>query len=183
MPRGRIFDRDGRILVDNEPKNAITYTKMSGTTSAEMLDIAEKLADLIEQDTKRVTLGDKRDFWILKNKDAAENKISKEEREKIEGRLTLTRDKFNGKLTGLTRERITEEELNSFTEQDLEVLAIYREMMSGYAYSPQIVKSGDVTDEEFAMVSEQLSELAWCEYDNGLGTCKKIFEYNSWDNN
>ena len=32
-----------------------------------MLEIAEKLADLIEQDTKRITIGDKRDFWILKN--------------------------------------------------------------------------------------------------------------------
>ena len=39
------------------------------------------------------------------------------------------------------------------------MLAIYREMMSGYAYSPQIVKSGDVTEEEFAAVSERLSEL------------------------
>ena len=26
-------------------------------------------------------------------------------------------------------------------------------------YSPQIIKSGDVTDEEFAIVSERLSEL------------------------
>ena len=27
VPRGRIYDRNGRILVDNEPENAITYTK------------------------------------------------------------------------------------------------------------------------------------------------------------
>ncbi|MBO1914084.1 penicillin-binding protein, partial [Microvirga sp. 3-52] len=38
VPRGRIFDRDGRILVDNEPKNAITYTKTTSTTTEEMLD-------------------------------------------------------------------------------------------------------------------------------------------------
>ena len=44
VPRGRIFDRNGHILVDNEPKNAITYTKMSGTKSAEMLETAEKLS-------------------------------------------------------------------------------------------------------------------------------------------
>lgn len=157
VPRGRIFDREGRILVDNEPKNAITYTKTSRTTSQEMLDIAEKLADIIEQDTKRVTLGDKRDFWILKNKDAAEAKISPEELKKI-------KDEKEGanvqrEINRLTRERITDEELNSFTARDLEVLAIYREMMSGYAYSPQIVKSGEVTDVEYAMVSEQLDQL------------------------
>ncbi len=68
VPRGRIFDREGRILVDNEPQNAITYTKTTSTTSDEMLEIAEKLALLIEQDTNRITTGDKRDFWILKNK-------------------------------------------------------------------------------------------------------------------
>ena len=67
VPRGRIFDRIGRVLVDNEPKNAITYTKTTSTSSKEMLEIAEKLAVLIEQDTKRITIGDKRDFWILKN--------------------------------------------------------------------------------------------------------------------
>ena len=62
-------------------------------------------------------------------------------------------------INRLTRERITEEEINSFTEEELEVLAIYREMMSGYAYSPQIVKSGNVTDEEFATVSERLRRV------------------------
>lgn len=157
VPRGRIFDRDGRILVDNEPKNAITYTKTSKTTTSEMLEVAEKLADLIEQDTKRVTLGDKRDFWILKNKEAAEAKISSEELKKINEEKEGTN--IQREINRLTRERITEEELNSFTERDLEILAIYREMMSGYAYSPQIVKSGDVSDVEFATVSEQLDEL------------------------
>src|SRR6185437_12303568 len=44
VPRGRIFDRDGIILVDNDPKNAITYTKTTSTSTVDMLDIAEKLS-------------------------------------------------------------------------------------------------------------------------------------------
>ena len=28
VPRGRIYDRYGRVLIDNEPEKAITYTKM-----------------------------------------------------------------------------------------------------------------------------------------------------------
>ncbi|TQR23047.1 penicillin-binding protein, partial [Lysinibacillus sphaericus] len=67
VPRGRMYDRYGRILVDNQPENAITYTKMSTTKTKDMLDIAEKLAQLIEQPTKRVTLRDKQDFWMIKN--------------------------------------------------------------------------------------------------------------------
>jgi len=158
VPRGRIFDREGRILVNNDPKNAITYTKMSSSTAKEMLAIAEDLAVLIEQDTKRTTIGDTRDFWILKNEEAAAKKVSKKEHEKL-AEDDLSRKEIQQKVNRLTRERITDEELNSFTENELQVLAIYREMMSGYAYSPQIVKSGDVTEEEFAAVSERLREL------------------------
>ncbi len=159
VPRGRLFDRTGRVLVDNEPKNAITYTKTTSTSSKEMLEIAQKLAELIEQDTKRITIGDKRDFWILTHAEEAKEKITAEEISEIKSDGSLSNKEKERKINQLTRERVTEEELNSFTADELEVLAIYREMMSGYAYSPQIVKSGDVTEEEFAAVSERLSEL------------------------
>lgn len=159
VPRGRIYDRTGKVLVDNKPMNAITYTKTTSTTSQEMLEIAEDLSELIHQDTKRVTIGDKRDFWILLNPDEAEAKVSKKELEKINESGTLSKQEIQREVTRLTRERITEEELNSFTNHELEVLAIYREMMSGYAYSPQIIKSGNVTEEEFAAVSERLSDF------------------------
>ena len=159
VPRGRLFDRTGQVLVDNEPKNAITYTKATSTSSKEMYDIAKKLATLIEQDTKRITIGDKRDFWILTNSEKALEKVSKKEIAAIKNDSDLSNKDAERKINQLTRERVTEEELNSFSDADLEVLAIYREMMSGYAYSPQIVKSGDVTEEEFAAVSERLSEL------------------------
>ncbi len=159
VPRGRIFDRMGRILVDNDPKNAITYTKMTSTSSADMLKVAEQLSVLIKQETKRITTRDKRDFWILKNSKAASEKVSIKEQERLERDSALSRSELQLKINKLTRERVTDEEINSFTDEELEVLAIYREMMSGYAYSPQIVKSGNVTDEEFATVSERLGEL------------------------
>jgi len=159
VPRGRIFDRAGRILVDNEPKNAITYTKLSSTTTKEMLEVAEDLAVLIEQDTKRTTTGDKKDFWILNNPEPAAEKLSKKELKKIQSDTSLTDSQKQREVNRLTRERITENEYESFTKKEFEVLAIYREMMSGYAFSPQIIKSGDVSDEEFAIVSERLTEL------------------------
>jgi len=159
VPRGRIFDRMGRVLVDNDPKNAITYTKMASTSSADMLKVAEQLAVLIEQETKKITIGDKRDFRILKNSEAALKKVSAKEQEALKKDSSLSRTEMQREINKLTRERVTDEEINSFTEEELEVLAIYREMMSGYAYSPQIVKSGNVTDKEFATVSERLGEM------------------------
>lgn len=159
VPRGRIYDRMGNILVDNKPMNAITYTKTTSTTAREMLEIAESLSELIDQDTRRVTVGDKRDFWILLNPEEAKEKVSAEEIREIGKDGTLSKQEIQREVNRLTRERVTEEEINSFTDHELEVLAIYREMMSGYAYSPQIIKSGNVTEEEFAAVSERLTEF------------------------
>ncbi len=159
VPRGRMYDRYGRILVDNQPENAITYTKMQTTKTDEMLEIAEMLAQLIEQPTKRVTLRDKKDFWILKNHDAAYEKVTDKEQTKIKTQENITTSQINAEIDRLVRERITDEELAQLTEADLEVLAIYREMASGYNLSPQIIKSENVSADEFARVSERLTEL------------------------
>lgn len=159
VPRGRIYDRYGRMLVDNQPEKAITYTKMQTTKTDEILEIAEKLAVLIEQPTDRVTLRDKQDFWILKNHDAAYEKVTQKEKGKILTDEELTQSQANAAIDKLVVERITDEELAQLTEADLEVLAIYREMTSGYNLSPQIIKNDNVKDDEFARVSERLSEL------------------------
>ncbi|MEO4052369.1 penicillin-binding transpeptidase domain-containing protein [Solibacillus sp. CAU 1738] len=160
VPRGRIYDRYGRILVDNQPENAITYTKMPTTKQQEMLDIAEELATLIEQPTDRVTYRDKQDFWILRNNEEAMKKVTKEEMDAYrKSDETLEQKDVNAEMDRRIRERITDEELAQLTDFDLEVLAIYREMVSGYNLSPQIIKSEGVTNDEFARVSERLADL------------------------
>ncbi len=160
VPRGRIYDRTGKVLVDNEPRNAITYTKTTSTTSKEMLDVAKNLSKLIEKNTKRIALVDKRDYWILLHPKEAAEKVSDEEIKKLRKKNdSLSNKEILKMIHQLTLERITDYELNSFTRNELEVLATYSEMMSGYAYSPQIIKSGNVTEREFAAVSERLSDL------------------------
>ncbi|MDT3997287.1 penicillin-binding protein 2, partial [Staphylococcus saprophyticus] len=44
-------------------------------------------------------------------------------------------------------------------DKDLQILAIYREMMSGSALDPQTIKNEDVSDEEYAAVSQKLSDM------------------------
>lgn len=160
VPRGRIYDRYGRILVDNQAENAITYTKMPSTKQQEMLEIAKKLAAMIEQPTDRVTIRDKKDFWILLNQEEAMAKVTQAEMEAYKKENeNLEQTEINAEQDRRIRERITDEELAQLTDFDLEVLAIYREMTSGYNLSPQIIKSEGVTAEEFALVSEHLDEL------------------------
>lgn len=156
VPRGKMFDRNGQVIVDNTPKDAITYTNF-GADQEEMLDVAERLAALIEVKPDKVQERDKKDFWIMKHPDRAEEKVSEEERKKLKEELES--DEYNKEIYNLTLARITDEELNELTAAELEILAIYRSFNSGYALTPQIVKNEGVTEEEFARVSENLQYL------------------------
>ncbi|WP_199880662.1 peptidoglycan D,D-transpeptidase FtsI family protein [Bacillus massiliglaciei] len=154
VPRGKMYDRNLKVMVDNKPLDAITYTRKQGTKPKEMLETAEKLADLIEKEPDKVTERDKKDFWILLHPKQAEKKITDKERAKVtEGELEQ-KDLYNLQL-----DRITKKEYDSFSDKELEVLAIYREFAGGYALTPQIVKNKDVSKEEFAKVSENLDSL------------------------
>jgi len=157
VPRGRIFDSEGRIQVGNKPVNAITYTAMQTTKREEMMTVARELAKLIDKDVNKVTLRDKQDFYIQLNTESATKKVTDEERAAIAAE-DITETEKQRKLDALVREKITEKELASLSGEDLEVLAIYREMTSGYALTPQMIKNEDVTDEEFARVSERLTD-------------------------
>ena len=157
VPRGKMYDTNGKIVVDNVPVNAITYTN-SGASQQEMLRVAERLSKLIDKDTKKVTERDMKDYWISKNPKRAEKKVPEKEREKLQKKYEDAKE-YDDKVYKLTLERITESELNELSKDELEVIAIYREFVSGYKFTPQIVKNENVTPKEFAVVSENLQLL------------------------
>ena len=78
VPRGKMYDRNFNPIVDNKPLNAITYTKYPNAKTEDMLETAEKLAQLITQNTKKITERDQKDFWIIKNPKKAKALISDE---------------------------------------------------------------------------------------------------------
>ncbi|MFD0827537.1 peptidoglycan D,D-transpeptidase FtsI family protein [Neobacillus sp. M.A.Huq-85] len=154
VPRGKMFDRNGKVIVDNKPLNAITYTKYQNTNQEEMIQTAEKLARLIKVDTSKIRDRDKKDFWMIKNPEKAKEKITKKEWALFEQKKLDDKDLYKLQL-----ERITAKDLSSFSNEDLKTLAIYRQFNSGYALTPQIVKNKKVSDKEFAVVSENLENL------------------------
>lgn len=148
-PRGNIYDRNGNVIVGNAPLNAITYTKAQQTSQKEKLEVAQKLAALIEKETEHVTERDLKDYWMLTRPEKAEKKVSKTEKETLSDK----------NIYELTLDRITAEDLKEISTAELEVSAIKRELDSGYALTPQVVKNKGVTDEEYARVSTRLNEL------------------------
>ncbi|PLS07240.1 peptidoglycan D,D-transpeptidase FtsI family protein [Neobacillus cucumis] len=153
VPRGIIFDRNYRVIVDNIPKSAISFTNQ-GFNQSEMLKTAEKLAKFIEKKTDLVTDRDIRDFWMLKYPIQAEAKITKQELALFAEKKLSDWDLYNLKL-----KRITAQELNQLTANDLEILAIYRELSKGFKFLPEMIKNEGVTEKEFAVVSENLQSL------------------------
>lgn len=152
-PRGRIYDRKGRIIVDNTPLKIIYYKKPSKVTIKKEVEIAYKLADMIEIENKLKDY-DLKVFWIRNNKEEANKKITKDEWKKLDERK-LTVDDIND----LKMERITDEDLSIYNDHDKKAAYIYTLMNTGYSYAEKTIKSKNVTDEEYALVSENLSEL------------------------
>lgn len=153
VPRGKMLDRNLKVIVDNQPLNAITYTN-EGTSRKDMMKVAESLAKLIDKKTDKVRDRDKKDCWIIKYPEAAKNLIKKNELELFKQKKLKDEDLYK-----LQIKRITPEHLAQLTEQDLEVWAIFMIMNSGYKFTPQIIKNEDVAPEEFAKVSENLDML------------------------
>ncbi|WP_160719071.1 peptidoglycan D,D-transpeptidase FtsI family protein [Bacillus sp. USDA818B3_A] len=153
VPRGKIYDRDYRVVVDNVPKSAITFTNV-GFSQSDMLQTARKLAPFIEKKTNMLTERDKKDFWMMMYPERADSKITAQEKALYRAKKLSDQDLYQFKL-----KRITAAELKQLTEFDLEVLAIYQEFSKGVKFIPVVVKNEGVTDKEFAVVSENLQSL------------------------
>ncbi|CAN7524399.1 peptidoglycan D,D-transpeptidase FtsI family protein [Rossellomorea sp. LjRoot5] len=159
VPRGSIYDRNGKLIVDNKPERAITFTRTSDSSQEELMKVSRKLADMIDVETDSLTTRDKKDFWILMNPSKADKKVSASEVDRIQGEKDLSTKEADQKIYQLKLERIGEKEWSSFSEEEYEVLAIYQSISKGYALSPQIVKNKGVTITEYAQVSAHLDDL------------------------
>ncbi|WP_407268396.1 peptidoglycan D,D-transpeptidase FtsI family protein [Radiobacillus sp. PE A8.2] len=157
VPRGVMYDRFGRIVLDNEPVRSITYTPpKGGDTAQERLDLAEKLAEYITLEENEKELNkllrerDKKEYWYLFNADVISERLTEEEKDldvSAQYRVML--------------EKITEEDLSTidWTFEIKNIIAIKKELDQAFQLSPHIVKSGSVTQEEYAWVAEHLNEL------------------------
>ena len=149
-PRGKIYDRNGKVIVDNEAVKTIVYKREAGTTTSEEIDICYKLAELLEIDYSKLTDISLRKFWLKNNSELATSRITEDEWNKFRSRQITNSDIERYKL-----ERITDEELNLYEEIDKEAAYIYFLMNNGYSYNEKVIKK-EVSDIEYALVAENL---------------------------
>ncbi len=152
-PRGRIYDRNYNILVDNKSLKTITYKKEKGITNQAMLKVAYKVINHLNFDLTNLTDRMKREFYLAKYSDKCNKLITAKEKE-----LVVRGKMSNKELEELKLERISDNDLKKLTEIDLKVAYLFYLMNKGYTYEEKIIKS-DVSDSEYAYISENNEEL------------------------
>ncbi len=157
--RGRIYDRNGKIIVDNKAVKTIYYKKELGVTTSEEVVMAYKVANLLDIDYSKLNDYDLRNFWVINNPRSAKQKITDEEWTLLEERK-LTLDE----IEQYKIERITKEELSEYSELDKEAAYVYYLMNNGYYYAEKNIKNENVTDEEYAAIATNSDAL------KGFGT-------------
>ena len=153
MPRGRIYDRNYNVIVDNIGTNMISYKRKSGVKTKDEIDMAYILAEKIEINYTKLTTNMLKDFWIANNKVEAENKITKEERKLYERRKLKASE-----LETIKRNRISDDELSVYEDIDKESAYIYYLMNHGYSYDEKVIKD-NASDEEYAFIAQNKNKL------------------------
>lgn len=153
MPRGRIYDRNYNVIVDNVGTNLISYKKETGMKVKDEIALAYTLAEKLEVDYKSLSNRALKEFWIVNNKEKAEEKITDEEKKLYERRKLKASE-----IEDLKINRITDEELGVYTEIDKEAAYVYYLMNNGYYYDEKVIKD-NASDQEYAFVAQNLSKL------------------------
>lgn len=151
-PRGRIYDRNYNIIVDNKSLKTITYQKPKNVTNTEMIEVAEKIAPHIEVNYLKISDRNKREYYCSKNKVKCNSFITKKEKEKNKQRKLS-----NKEIEELKLERIPDNELD-FSDEEKKIAYIFYLMNRGYNYEEKIIKS-DASEKEYAYVSENNVDL------------------------
>lgn len=157
VARGEIYDSQMRKLVGNEAHNTITYTRGQNTSVSMMADVANRLATIIdlpsddpfESDDPDISQRDMKDYYYAMNRDEVDDRVSAFLEDSDQSELSYSE----------TLELIDESEIQEFSEAEKRATAIFTKMNGAYALSTVNVKSKDVSEEELAVVSENLDYL------------------------
>ena len=153
-PRGRIYDRNYNLLVDNKAIKTIYYKKQSGITKKEEVELAYTIGEIIDVDYSKLSEYRLKNFWYVINYDLARSRITDEEWDKYYKRKLDDND-----IENLIFERINEDDLKDYTNKDKEAAYLYYLMNKGYSYAEKIIKNKNVTESEYAKISENIDSL------------------------
>ena len=152
-PRGRIYDRNYNLLVDNIAVPIIYYQKNDDISKKEEIELAYSVSEYLELDYNKLNIRNLKEFYLVLYPELCNSKITSEEWDKLDKRILNSQDIENLKIT-----RITDSDLEVFSDFDKKVAYLYYLMNQGYSYSEKVIKAS-VSDQEYAYFSENEDKL------------------------
>ncbi len=154
VQRGMIYDSTGKVIVGNQAHQAITYTKGSDVTDADMYKIANQLGKYLTVSTEKLTTINKQDYFLA-NDDNLNRMIKKAGLAKDVTADTISTSQYNKVLKYLnahpSQYKLTSSQKNK--------AMIYATMTGAYSLSTTYIKETGVTSKELAEVGEHLSSM------------------------
>ncbi len=146
--RGNIYDRNYERLVYNKNVNCATYYAVKGIKDKEIEVIINFLIQNVNVETEEITLREKKDYLIKKDKKYTDSLITEEERKE---------NNRNG-IYALQLQRITEEIINEkLTEHDLKFYKLYYSIKNCTNGSSVLLEGLSI--EEASLIGENSSLL------------------------
>ena len=147
-PRGRIFDRNYNLLVDNVGVRTIYFKREKEYDSNKLIRSIRLIKDHIDLNYDLVSEDSLKDYYMFVND--TDNLVTKQEKKKLEERKIT-----NKELNELVRSRITIDELNKIDKREA---YLYYLVNNGYYYEEKIIKR-NASEEEYAFVASNISNL------------------------
>lgn len=151
--RGRIYDKNNILLVDNKLVLTIYYKREDGMSIQEEINLAYEVSDKIDLEFNKLTNSYLKDFYILQNDNEIEKRVSDLEKEKYAKRLIN-----NNEYYAIKKKLVTDDDLNIYDDKDKKAIYLYYLMNNGYSYMEKIIKE-NCTMEEFMYFSENNHNL------------------------
>lgn len=162
VPRGVMYDNRGRVLVGNKASNAITYTKGTSASTAEIYQVANRLSHLISLDNEKPTERQLSDYYLANSKNLKRitAKLPHNQRYNAKGDALDDTTIYNNALNAVAKEHL------HYTKREKTAALLYNKIAGAYTLSTIYLKNQGLTDKEIAVVGEHLSELPGV----GIGT-------------
>ena len=164
--RGRIYDRNNNLLVDNGLILTIVYQKEDDINE---IDLAYEISSKIKLDYEKITKSYLKDFYLMENEDIILKRVSNSDYDKF-NRRQISKDDFYLIKKGL----ITDDDLKIYNEDDYKAIYLYYLMHNGYSYMEKIIKE-NCSMEEFMYFSENSHNLHGFRAKYSYG---RIYPYN-----
>ncbi len=151
-PRGRIYDRNYNLLVDNVFIPIIYYIKPNKLDYTHEIAVAKKLSLYLDIDYSKIN---SRIFniYYLVNHDC--NDLITNEEWDLYNRKKLTyNDIYNYKI-----ERLGDFYFDNSNEEEKKLAYIFYLMNNGYSYEKKIIKKENLSDIEIAAIIDNINEL------------------------